>query len=429
MAEIGIMSGAGRTKAKTALNATRVKNLKPEGEPYRIADQLCRGLAIRVATSGQKTWDCAFRVAKGGPQRRLSLGNADDVTLEQARARAFELTSAARQGRDLVAEESQARDELTVAELIDRYLTGKVTGRLRTAAEIDGTLRRILAPLASKSAASVHRRDLARLFDDLAVFQQRERAAAKARQMIGSMYRWAIERGLVDINPVEGTPRFTQGEPRERVLSPDEIRILWDWLPTVGFASSLVDIARLEICTGARSGEIAGMEVKEFNLSNDAWLWTLPAARSKNKKERVTPIVGMAREILAARLVGADGLLFRSSRGVEIGSSLLASHLRHRWNRFPIEHFTAHDLRRTVASQMAAMGIPLETIALAVGHAAGEKATRTLVRHYVFDEMLDRKRRALEAWDQRLRSILDSASGSNVTPLYRPVDNFRRQSP
>jgi integrase len=407
---------------------TRIRNLKPEAEPYRVPDQLCRGLAIRVAVGGAKTWDCAYRVAKGGPQRRLSLGNFEDVTLEQARARAFELTSAARQGRDLIPEESQAHDQLAVAELIDRYLAGKVTGRLRTAVEVERTLRRVLAPLASKSAASVERRDLARLFDDIAVFQGHERAAAKARQMIGSMYRWAIERGLVDANPVEGTPRYTQGEPRERVLSPDEIKTLWGWLPKAGFAPSLVDIARLEICTGARSGEIAGMRVKEFDLSGETWLWMLPSERAKNTKERVTPIVGMAREILAPHFVGADNLLFLSSTGIEINSNLLASHLYQRQNRFPVAHFTSHDLRRTVASQMASMGIPLETIALTVGHATGEKATRTLVRHYVFDEMLDRKRRALEAWDQRLRSILAGASDSNVTPL-RPVDNFRRQSP
>ena len=421
------MSGAGKTQKKTTLNATVIKNLKPEAEPYRVPDQLCRGLAIRVAVSGAKTWDCAYRVAKGGPQRRLSLGNFKDVPLEQARTRANALTSAARQGRDLIGEESQAHDQITVAELIDRYLTGKVTGRLRTAVEVERTLRRVLASIASKSAASVHRRDLARLFDDIAVFHGHERAAAKARQMIGSMYRWAIERGLVDANPTEGTPRYTLGQPRERVLATDEIKTLWDWLPTAGFALSIVDIARLEMCTGARSGEIAGMCVKEFDLSSDVWLWTLPAERAKNTKERVTPLVGMAREIIARRLVGTDDLLFLSSTGIEIDSNLLASHLYQRQNRFPIAHFTSHDLRRTVASQMASMGIPFETIALTVGHAAGEKATRTLVKHYVFDAMLDRKRRALETWDQRLRLILAGRSDSNVTPL-RPVDNFRLQS-
>ena len=171
------------------------------------------------------------------------------------------------------------------------------------------------------------------------------------------------------------------------------------------------------------------MRVKEFDLRGETWLWTLPAERAKNTKERVTPIVGAAREIIARRLVSADDSLFLSSTGIEIGSNLLASHLRNRRNRFPIAHFTSHDLRRTVASQMAMMGIPLETIALTVGHAAGEKATRTLVKHYVFDEMLNRKRHALEAWDQRLRLILVGASDSNITPLHKPVDNFRRQSP
>jgi integrase len=420
------MSGSGKTKKEAALNATRIRNMKPEAEPYRVPDQLCRGLAIRVAVSGAKTWDCAYRVAKGGPQRRLSLGNFDDVTLEQARARAFELTSAARQGRDLIAEESQAQDQLTVAELIGRYLAGNVNNRLRTAVEIERTLRRVLAPIASKSAASVHRRDLAGLFDDLAVFHGHKRAAGKARQMIGSMYRWAIERGFVDANPVEGTPRYSQGEPRDRVLSPDEIKILWDWLPTAGFPSSIVDIARLEICTGARSGEIAGMRVEEFDSSGE--VWTLPAERAKNKKERVTPIVGMAREIISSRLADAKDLLFLSSTGVEIDSVLLASHLYLRQDRFPIPHFTSHDLRRSCSSLMAAMDIPLETIAMTVGHAAGEKATRTLVRHYIINKMLARKKRALEAWDQRLRSILAGVgTDSNVTPLH-PVDNFRRQS-
>ena len=256
--------------------------MKPEAEPYRVPDQLCRGLAIRVAVGGAKTWDCAYRVAKGGPQRPLSLGKFVDVTLEKARARAFELTSAARQGRDLIAEEGQEHDQPAVAELIDRYLIGKVKNRLRSAVEIERTIRRVLAPIASKSAASVHRRDLARLFDDIAVFHGHERAAAKARQMIGSMYRWAIERGLVDINPVDGTPRYTQGEPRERVLSPDEIKTLWDCCRRQGLRPPSSRAWRF--CTGARSGEIAGMRVKEFYLRGEIWLWTLPA-RAREKHE------------------------------------------------------------------------------------------------------------------------------------------------
>jgi integrase len=244
--------------------------------------------------------------------------------------------------------------------------------------------------------------------------------------MISSMYRWAIERGLVDLNPAEGTPRYTQGAPRERVLSPEEIKILWDWLPTSGLAPAMVDILRLQLCIGARSGEIAGMRAAEVDPDN--WTWTLPASRSKNGAARVTPLVGEAKKIIAARLDGSS-LLFASTTGVDIDSSLLASHLRLRWDRFPVAHFTAHDLRRTLATEMAEMGVPLETIALTIGQQAGGKAVKTLVRHYLRGDMLARKKHALEAWDQRLLSILAGVSDSNVTPLHRSVDNFRRHSP
>jgi hypothetical protein len=236
-----------------------------------------------VATDADKTWDCAYRIAKGGRYRRPSLGRFDDVKTEKALRRALDLTSAARQGRDLIAEEGQAHDQLAVGELIDRYLAGKVTGRLRSAVEIERTLRRVLGPIASKSAASVQRRDLARLFDDIAIFQGHERAAAKARQMIGSMYRWAIERGLVDVNPVEGTTRYTQGEPRERVLSPDEIKTLWDWLTAAGFAPSIVDIALGDLHRRAvrrdRGHARQGIRLARRNLVVDA------AGRARKKHQ------------------------------------------------------------------------------------------------------------------------------------------------
>jgi Arm DNA-binding domain len=70
--------------------------------PYRVTDQRCKGLAVRVALSGVKTWDLAYRIRGTGKMRRLSLGRTTDISLEQARERANELTGAARGGRDLI---------------------------------------------------------------------------------------------------------------------------------------------------------------------------------------------------------------------------------------------------------------------------------------------------------------------------------------
>jgi hypothetical protein len=74
-----------------------------------------------------------------------------------------------------------------------------------------------------------------------------------------------------------------------------------------------------------------------------------------------------------------------------------------------IAKWASHDLRRTVATQMASLELPLDTIAIVIGQKAGSAGTQTLVKHYIHEEFLDRKRTALEAWDRRLRASLARA--------------------
>jgi hypothetical protein len=93
------MTGSGETREAVPLTARAIEALKPEGAPYRVPDERCRGLAMRVAPSGVKTWDLAYRIRGTGKMRRLSLGRTTDISLEQARERANQLTSAARGGR------------------------------------------------------------------------------------------------------------------------------------------------------------------------------------------------------------------------------------------------------------------------------------------------------------------------------------------
>jgi len=97
--------GSGLTRGTVALTHRSIEALRPGEAPYRVSDQRCIGLAVRVAPSGLKTWDLAFRIRGSGKVRRVSLGRVADVSLEKARDRANELTSAARAGRDLLADE------------------------------------------------------------------------------------------------------------------------------------------------------------------------------------------------------------------------------------------------------------------------------------------------------------------------------------
>ena len=65
-----------------------------------------------------------------------------------------------------------------------------------------------------------------------------------------------------------------------------------------------------------------------------------------------------------------------------------------------------HDLRRTVATMLAEMSVALELVAAVIGHESGGKETRTLVRHYVRTELIERKVNVLRAWDERLHQII-----------------------
>ena len=105
--------GAGLTRGAQLLTHRSIEALRPAEAPYRVPDQRCKGLAVRVAPSGVKTWDLAYRIRGTAKMRRLSLGRTTDVSLERARERANELTSAARGGRDLLAEEDEAREAAT----------------------------------------------------------------------------------------------------------------------------------------------------------------------------------------------------------------------------------------------------------------------------------------------------------------------------
>ena len=413
--------GAGLTRGALLLTHRTIETLRPAEEPYRVPDQRCKGLAVRVSPSGVKTWDLAYRIRGTGKMRRLSLGRTSDVGLEQARERANELTSAARGGRDLIGEEGEARDaaasRITVASLIDLYLRRRVLGRLRTAKTIESRLRRTLTPILQQYAADISRRDIRELLNAM-VDVGKGREAEKRRQVCTAMFRWALSQDIVAADPTAGLEAYDRGTPRDRVLTVEEIETLWKWLDTDALSLEAADILKLELLTGARCGEISGLRAEE--IDRNKWVWTLPAQRSKNGRQRVTPIVGAAREMLERRLSGVEnGPLFMLEKGVVVTSAHIGHYLLTRRTTLPIAIFTSHDLRRTFATMLAEMGIALDLVAAIVGHELGGKDTRTLVRHYVHTDMLERKAQALKAWDDRLKGIVLGEEAEKVVPLPR----------
>jgi integrase len=411
--------GAGKARAPRALTHRSIEALRPDAEPYRVKDMKCTGLAIRVAPSGLLTWDLAFRISGTRVFKRLSLGRFPEVGLDAARARAGELTRAARAGNDLLELELAARAEqssrMTVGKLIDLYVKRRVAGRLKSARVIEGRLRRALAPLLERYTDEIRRRDMRELLDEVAD-RNLKVEADKRRNTIGTMFRWAISQDFATIDPTAGLASYGAETSRDRVLSGEEIGKLWPWLASAGVPADCQDVLRLELALGARCGEIAGMVADEIDTAK--WLWTLPAERSKNAKARVTPLVGIARNILEAKLESVKrGLLFPTETGKPSTSSHIGQMLLHRKGLLPIAAFTSHDLRRSAATMMVELGISLDLVAAVVGHEAGGRDTRTLVRHYVRTDLIERKRAALEIWDRHLAAIIDGKTESNLVQI------------
>ncbi len=73
-----------------------------------------------------------------------------------------------------------------------------------------------------------------------------------------------------------------------------------------------------------------------------------------------------------------------------------------------LDHFRVHDLRRTVATGMAVLGISPHTISLVLDHISATKGTVTgaVYIKYSFDR---EKREALERWVAHLSHLLKQA--------------------
>lgn len=355
----------------------------------------------------------------------MSLGNVSDVSLEAARRRSNEITSAARAGRDLVEEERQRaeseRARVSVRQLVEAYVKRRVRDRLRTAHEIESRLYRALAPILSRPAADIRRRDLRELFD--AAFDNGlRREAEKRRQTVGAMFRWAVSQDIIDVDPAHGLVAYESGAPRDRVLSWDEIALLWKWLGSPSLPLGPPTILRLQILLGARCSEIGGMRAEEINTTN--WLWTLPAARSKNNRPRVTPLVGQARQIVSDVLAKRSaGLLFATEGRRPFTSAHVGQFLLNRRSSVPVSGFSTHDLRRTFATKLIELGVGTDIVAATIGHsAASGEGTRTLLRHYVWTDQVERKCQVLAYWDGVVRGIILGGPRPTVSTVEFPRD-------
>jgi integrase len=213
---------------------------------------------------------------------------------------------------------------------------------------------------------------------------------------------------LVAIDPTAGIKPRVKTKARDRVLTADEIRTLWAKLDNTPMGKRLATVIRLALVTGQRIGEVSGIAKSEIDLATDKPMWTLPGKRSKNTEGHRIPLSGMAVTLIegAMRASGDSPSLFPDASGQKPIAASAASKAMW-WVRpsLGIEGWRIHDLRRTVASYMAELGVSKHTVSLILNHvsAVDKTVTDKVYIKYSFDR---EKRAALELWASHLERIL-----------------------
>lgn len=400
-----------------ALTDVEVRSLKAEGTARLVIyDAKARGLCLRV-TARTKAWSFIYRPKGSKKQRRYTIGDYPAWSLAAAREKALALRRHVQDGGDPVIDGRTAREALTVAGLIERFINRHAKQRLRSWRDYEKLMARdVLPDLGERAAGDVTRAQLANLLDKVA-----ERAPVVSNRLltvISSVFSWGVSEGLVERNPVLGLRKRAAEVAKDRVLSDDEIRHMWE--ASKGLGPAYRDIMRLILLTGQRPGEVSGMTREEIDTR--AARWALPAARVKNKRPHLVPLVGEAAVIVASLAEATtQGPLMVTKRGVVPSAIDVAKAAQRLRAEGFAEPFTAHDLRRTAATLMGRLELDQMTIARVLNHASTTKSTVTEAvynRHDYEPQM----RRALEALDAEVRRIVaGQPHPTNVLPLRREV--------
>jgi integrase len=376
-------------------------------------DEVQRGLALRVNANGGKSYLCQYTF--GGQKRRVPLGA---LTLALARSAAVAILGEVAKGQDpagerkasaLAAKVKAERDAFTLAALVDQWAALGIADKSASyRGEAVRAIRKAFSAQLALPAADLTRADAVRVLDEVTATgkgQMASRAISYAR----ACYGWALKRGTLAASPFVNLPLAAVVK-RERVLSDDELRAIWQ-VTSTGKGGTFNAIVRLLMLTGQREGEVAGMRWDE--LSADGSVWTIPASRSKNNKESIVPLSPQARAIVAGAERYSNPLVLPGENGVYQGWGRAKERLD---DASGVSDWVLHDLRRTVATNLQKLGVRLEVTESILNHVSGSRGG--IVGIYQRHTWADEKAAALAAWGARVEAIVEGReAGSNVVAM------------
>jgi integrase len=432
-----------------ALTVRSIDNARTSETRREIPDGLLVGLYLVVQPSGAKSFAVRYRHA--GQPRKLTLGPYPAINLEAARDLGAKALRAAAEGRDpatekqaakgdakrLAAEETRGKRDLyenVAREFIQRHAiknnkesTWRETARIlglrpsidepKTLVSVGGDVMPIWK---GRKIQEITKRDVIALLDSV-----NDRGAPimanRVLSAVRKLFNWCVARDILQASPCTLVTRPAPERSRDRILTDAELRYVWNAADGDGWPFG--PLVKLLVLTGQRLSEVGGMRWNELNLEKK--LWTLPAERVKNSERHEVPLSQTAIDVITAlpHIKTSEGFVFATRRDAAVSGF---SRAKDRLDvaiatAAAIDHWTFHDLRRTVASGMARLGIQLPVIEKVLNHTSG--TFRGVVGVYQRHSFSDEKRAALDAWASFVRTIITNDTPKNIVVLKGKVSD------
>jgi integrase len=368
----------------------------------RYPDEELKGFCAVITAAGARSF--ALRYYVGRRERLHTIGSRPAWTTAAARQQAARLRRLVDTGTDPRAERDAERARSS-ERFTDRAKEFLEHGRKRGGAELRPAtkeqyvhaLMTLAAPLHDRPLAEIKRADITTLIRAIAK-ERGETMAARTRSAIARLYTWSIASGYVEASPTLGTETYATGR-RARVLSDAELRKLWE---ATAEPTPFHGIVRILTWTGCRRAEAGGMRWAE--IENGRWL--IPAERTKNAKPLLLPLARQTVALIEAWPQRGDLLFSSAPRGFRSWSAnkvRLDAALRFNTG------WSLHDLRRTVETRMAEIGILKDHANRVLGH-----AVHGITQRYDHHDYAAEKGRALQLWADRLEQIVTGGGGEVV---------------
>lgn len=385
------------------LTDTKLKSLKPQEKLYKVADR--DGLYVAVNTGGTLSFRYDYRF--NGRRETIYFGSygPDGVSLAKAREMLIEAKkllnagiSPASRKRDGV--ESKKNKTVFRAYTV-RYLNDAQyadSTRAMKEAIIEKEIYPVFGKLQLEEITTPRLRALCEKIKDRGA----KATALQVREIVGSVFTYAIDRGYEISNPADAIKASSIGtfQARERAMSPKEIGILFRELENYSCYPTLKLAVKFVLLTLVRKSEFIHATWDEIDFKNRQWV--IPKGRMKGRKEHVIYLSDQAMDILTGMKVCAMGSNYLMPGRYDIKKPLSNAALNNvidgtvkRINEKGIEFepVTVHDLRRTASTLLHETGYNSDWIEKCLAHV--QNGVRAV---YNKAEYAEQRRKMLQEW-------------------------------